>query len=129
MASNSLKNPGILWLRKSGNPEESTIQVSIQEFFVKKAKDNITSERVVEPCGSKDTKSAMTVQDQIRKAETLWTLKTVSDKVLRIVILFAILYLPITSDTVLRVVVLFIILYFLNVSKLKSSYSFSFLPT
>ena len=53
--------------------------MSIQEFFVKKAKDTITSERVVEPCGSKDTESAMTVQDQIMKAETLWTLKTASE--------------------------------------------------
>ena len=25
MASNSLKNPGILWLRKSGNPEFVTV--------------------------------------------------------------------------------------------------------
>ena len=38
--------------------QEGTTQVSIQEFFVKKAKDTITSERVVEPCGSKDTESA-----------------------------------------------------------------------
>ena len=53
--------------------------MSIQEFFVKKAKDTITSERVVEPCGSKDTESAMTVQDQIMKAETLWALKTASE--------------------------------------------------
>ena len=45
--------------------QEGTTQVSIQEFFVKKAKDTITSERVVEPCGSKDTESAMTVQDQL----------------------------------------------------------------
>ena len=52
--------------------------MSIQEFFVKKAKDTITSERVVEPCGSKDTESAMTVQDQIMKAETLWALKAVN---------------------------------------------------
>ena len=49
--------------------QEGTTQVSIQEFFVKKAKDTITSERVVEPCGFKDTESAMTVQDQIMKAE------------------------------------------------------------
>ena len=56
--------------------QEGTTQVSIQEFFVKKAKDTITSERVVETCGSKDTESAMTVQDQIMKAETLWALKT-----------------------------------------------------
>ena len=59
--------------------QEGTTQVSIQEFFIKKAKDTITSERVVEPCGSKDTEWAMTVQDQIMKAETLWTLKTASE--------------------------------------------------
>ena len=53
--------------------------MSIQEFFVKKAKDTITSERVIEPCGSKDTESAMTVQDQIMKAETLWALKSTSE--------------------------------------------------
>ena len=53
--------------------------VSIQEFFVKKAKDTVTSERVVELCGSKDTESAMAVQDQIMKAETLWALKTASE--------------------------------------------------
>ena len=29
--------------------QEGTTQVSIQEFFIKKAKDTITSERVVEP--------------------------------------------------------------------------------
>ena len=39
----------------------------------------MTSERVVEPCGSKDTKSVMTLQDQIMKAETLWALKTASE--------------------------------------------------
>ena len=59
--------------------QEGTTQVSIQEFFSKKAKDTITSERVVEPCGSKDTESAVTVQDQIMKAETLWALKTASE--------------------------------------------------
>ena len=59
--------------------QEGTTKVSIQEFFVKKAKDTITSERVVEPHGSKDTESAMTVQDQIMKAETLWALKTASE--------------------------------------------------
>ena len=53
--------------------------MSIQDFFVKKAKDIITSERGVEPCGSNDTESAMTVQDQIMKAETLWALKTASE--------------------------------------------------
>ena len=59
--------------------QEGTTQVSIQEFLVKKVKDTITSERVVEPCGSKDTELAMTVQDQIMKAETLWALKTASE--------------------------------------------------
>ena len=59
--------------------QEGTTQVSIQEFFIKKAKDTITSGRVVEPCGSKDTELAMTVQDQIMKAETLWALKTASE--------------------------------------------------
>ena len=39
----------------------------------------MTSERVVEPCGSKDTESVMTLQDQIVKAETLWALKTASE--------------------------------------------------
>ena len=34
---------------------------------------------VVEPCGSKDTGSAMTFQDQIMKADTLWALKTASE--------------------------------------------------
>ena len=59
--------------------QEGTTKVSIQEFFVKKAKDTICSERVVELCGSKDTESAMTVRDQIMKAETLWALKTASE--------------------------------------------------
>ena len=58
--------------------QEGTTKVSIQEFFVKKAKDTITSERAVEPCGSKDTESAITAQDQIMKVETLWALKIVS---------------------------------------------------
>ena len=58
--------------------QEGTTKVSIQEFFVKKAKDTITSERAVEPCGSKDTESAITVQDQIMKVETLWALKIAS---------------------------------------------------
>ena len=65
--------------KQSHEVSQVTTQVSIQEFFVKKAKDTITSERVVEPCGCKDTESAMTVQDQIMKAETLWALKTASE--------------------------------------------------
>ena len=51
--------------QSQGVTREGTTQVSIQEFFVKKAKDTMTSERVVEPCGSKDTESVMTLQDQI----------------------------------------------------------------
>ena len=33
MASNSLKNPGILWLRKSGNPVNSCFKLNVLSLF------------------------------------------------------------------------------------------------
>ena len=63
----------------SETSQEGIKQVSIKDFLKKKTKQTYQPQMVDKKPESKDNEYVLTVQDQVSKAKTLWTLKTVSE--------------------------------------------------